>query len=335
MTGKTRLAMLGAGLMARTHLEAVAALPERAEWTAVADVNAAARREAAEAFDIGQEFDDAAVAAREAEADAVIICIPNHLHAPVTLAALESGKHVLVEKPMALTLADAERMVAAAERAGGSGPSARVLMCGLSLRFAASIRQVKAMIAAGAIGTPRRVVHRRMSRGMGREEQSWFGSQEASGGILPGIGSHSIDAILWWLEDEAARVSAEVRSLNPRMAIEDEAAVLITTRRDALVSIDFSFNYPVGYDWAVAGDEGVLRLQGNTLTLNDEPVPIPAEVLLPGEPALHAEFLAAIREGRPPAQASGRETLRSVAAIEAAQRSAQTGEIQQVALRSA
>jgi predicted dehydrogenase len=311
--------MLGAGLMARTHLEAVAALSDRAVWTAVADVNASARREAAAAFGIGQEFDDAVVAAREAEADAAVICIPNHLHAPATLAALESGKHVLVEKPMALTRVDAEAMVAAAERAG------KVLMCGLSLRFHAAIRQVKALVAAGAIGTPRRVVHRRMSRGMGRDEGSWFGSQEASGGILPGIGSHSIDAILWWLEDEAARVTAEIRSLNPRMAIEDEAAVLMTTRRGALVSIDFSFNYSIGYDWALAGDEGVLRLQGNTLLLNDQPVTLAAEAPLPGEPTLHAEFLAAITEGRAPAQASGRETLRSIAAIEAAQRSARAG----------
>src|SRR5205807_2473821 len=82
----------------------------------------------------------------------------------------ESGKHVLVEKPMALSLADAEAMVAAAERAG------RVLMCGLSLRFANSIRQVKALVSAGAVGTPRRVAHRRWSRRSGRVEASRAGS---------------------------------------------------------------------------------------------------------------------------------------------------------------
>ncbi len=313
--------MIGAGLMARSHLEAVRALGDRAEWVAIADVNAAARERVAAEFGIRQQFDDAFQAVREADAEAVIVCIPNHLHASVTLAALAGGQHVLVEKPMALSLADAEAMVAAAETAG------RVLMCGLSLRFMGPIRQVKALVAAGAVGTPRRVAHRRMSRGMGRDEASWFGSQAASGGILPGIGSHSIDAILWWLDDEAARVSAEVRSLNPAMAIEDEAAVLLTTRSGALASMEFSFNYPIGYDWAVAGDEGVLRLQGNALTVNDQPVAIPKRVALPGEPTLHAEFLAAIVEGRPPAQASGRETLRSIAAIEAAQRSAAQGTV--------
>jgi UDP-N-acetyl-2-amino-2-deoxyglucuronate dehydrogenase len=310
--------MLGAGLMARSHLEAIRALEGRARLVAVADVNAEARARAAAEFGIERQYSDALVAAREADADAVIICIPNHLHAPVTLAALESGKHVLVEKPMALSLADAAAMVAAAERVG------RALMCGLSLRFASSIRQVKALVAGGAVGTPRRVVHRRLSRGMGRDEASWFGSQAASGGILPGIGSHSIDAILWWLEDEGARVSAEVRSLNPAMEIEDEAAVLVTTRSGVLASMEFSFNYRIGYDWAVAGDGGVLCLRGNDLLVNDQPVAIPEPVSLPGEATLHAEFLGAIAEGRAPLQASGRETLRSIAVIEAAQQSART-----------
>jgi predicted dehydrogenase len=319
MAGKTRVAMLGAGLMARSHMEAIRSLGDRAELVAVADVSAEARGRAAEEFGIAHQYDDAMQAAREADADAVIICIPNHLHAIATIEALDSGKHVLVEKPMALTLADSEAMVAAADGAK------RALMCGLSLRFSNPIRQVKAMIQAGAVGTPRRVVHRRMSRGMGRDEASWFGSQAASGGILPGIGSHSIDAILWWLDDEAAIVTAQVRSLNPAMDIEDEAAVSLTTRKGTLVSMEFSFNYSVGYDWAVAGDAGVLTLRGSELKLNGEPVPIPEHVPLPGEPTLHAEFLAAIAEGRPPAQASGRETLRSIAAIEAAQLSGRAG----------
>ena len=111
------------------------------------------------------------------------------------------------------------------------------------------------------------------------------------------------------------------------MDIEDEAAVLMTTRAGVVVSMEFSFNYPVGYDWAVAGDGGVLRLRGNELTLNDRPVAIPEHVPLPGEATLHGEFLAAIAESRAPAQASGRETLRSIAAIEAAQRAAKTGAV--------
>jgi predicted dehydrogenase len=324
MSDKIRIAMLGAGLMARTHLEAVRRLGDRAELVAIADVNPTACRAAAEEFAIPRQYADALQAVREAEADAVIVCIPNDLHAPVTLAALESGKHVLVEKPMALSLADAQAMVAAAERGG------RVLMCGLSLRFSPTIRQVKALVASGAVGTPRRVVHRRMSRGMGRDEGSWFGSQAASGGILPGIGSHSIDALLWWLEDEAVRVAAEVRSLNPAMEIEDEASVLMTTRGGALISMEFSFNYAVGYDWVIAGDAGVLRLRGDELTLNGQAQAVPASVSLPGEATLHAEFLAAIVEDRTPAQASGRDTLRSIAVIEAAQRAARTGNVVQL-----
>src|SRR5216684_6319465 len=138
MSEKIQVAMLGAGLMARSHMEAIRKREDRAELVAVADVSAEARQRAAAEFGIPQQYADALAAAREAAADAVIICIPNHLHAPATIAALESGKHVLVEKPMALSLADAEAMVAAAERAQ------KALMCGLSLRFFSPIRQVKA-----------------------------------------------------------------------------------------------------------------------------------------------------------------------------------------------
>ena len=189
-----------------------------------------------------------------------------------------------------------------------------------------ALSKIPATPSSAGNGVSRQISTKRGQYQLGNET-TWFGSQAASGGILPGIGSHSIDAILWWLEDEPARISAEVRSLNPAMDIEDEAAVLMTTRAGVLVSMEFSFNYPAGYDWAVAGDGGVLRLRGNELTLNDQPVAIPEHVPLPGEATLHGEFLAAISESRAPAQASGRETLRSIAAIDAAQRAAKTGAV--------
>src|SRR5436305_8815195 len=100
-----KVAMLGAGLMAPSHMEAIRKLGEQAELVAVADINAGARQAAAEKYGIPQQYEDAFRAIQEAAADAVIICIPNHLHAPVTLAALAAGRHVLVEKPMALSLA--------------------------------------------------------------------------------------------------------------------------------------------------------------------------------------------------------------------------------------
>src|SRR5438270_7357402 len=101
---KIKVAMLGAGLMAPSHMGTISKLGEQAELVAVADINETACREAAEKYGIPRQYNDAFRAIQEAEADAVIICIPNHLHAPVTLAALERAQHVLVEKPMALTL---------------------------------------------------------------------------------------------------------------------------------------------------------------------------------------------------------------------------------------
>jgi len=321
MAERIRVAMIGAGINGFGHMKAISELPGMAELVAVADVVPEQVEKAMQEFQIGTSFADALVAASEAEADAVIVSIPNKLHAKVVLAALRSGKHVLVEKPMALTLADAEEMVRTAEERGLR------LMVGQSLRFHSPMRKIKQMLGQGAVGRVRHVLHRRMSYFTSRPEDSWFGSQEQSGGVLPGVGSHSIDAILWWLDDAPARVCAEIQSLRPRMDIEDEAAVLLATQRNTMVTMAYSMNYSVGQEWIICGDDGIIRLQGREVVLNDEPQDVPDVIPLDGEPELHAEFLTAIRDGRPLAQASGRQVLPSIAVICGAQESARTGQM--------
>ena len=102
--------------------------------------------------------------------------MPNHLHAEYTLAALAAGRHVFIEKPMALTLNDVDAMVRAAEQQN------RLLMSGQTLRFAAHLRYVKQLIDGGAVGKVRHVIHRRMGSGRGGDEHSWFARQAESGG---------------------------------------------------------------------------------------------------------------------------------------------------------
>ena len=222
---------------------------------------------------------------------------------------------------MALTYQDAEEMVETAERCG------KLLMSGQSLRFSSPHRKIKALLREGAVGEVRHVVHRRMSKGMGRPEDSWFGLQAQSGGILPGIGSHSIDAMLWWLEEDASRVYAEIRSLNPNIDIEDEVSITARTRSGVVLTMAFSFNFAGGQEWIICGDEGVLMLRGQELTLNGQPQDIPEMVELEGEGKLHQEFFTAIRDERALIEASGRHVLPSIAVICAAQESAMTGEV--------
>jgi predicted dehydrogenase len=329
MATPVQILLVGCGRMGLGHLEAIGRLPELGRVVAGVDPAAAARERLQVEHGVERVYADLDEALGAEDAAAVLVCSPNNLHAEYALKALGAGRHVFVEKPLALNLADVDRMVAAAER------EERLLMTGQSLRFMAHIRYVKALIDEGAIGRVRHVVHRRMSPGRGGDEQSWFARQALSGGILPGIGTHSLDAILWWLGEGAATVYAVVQQTDPHpdVDIEDEVALVATTPSGALINIALSFHHQAGYEWIVAGSEGVIELSGTrgTLLVNGAERDVPERVALPGEASIQGEFLTAIRDHRPLAQASGRELRATMALIFAARESGRTGRVVEVA----
>lgn len=139
--------------------------------------------------------DPLALLARD-DVDAVYIAVPNRLHAELAIAALEHGKHVLLEKPFAMNLAEAERTVAAADRAG------RLLMLGMNQRFDPNVQRARALHGTGRLGE---VYHAkafwRRRSGIPRIG-SWFTSRtEAGGGALLDIGVHMLDATLFVLDN--------------------------------------------------------------------------------------------------------------------------------------
>ena len=313
--------LVGGGRMGSAHLRGISRIPELAVVTAAVEPHEAHHDRLRRVHGIERLHDDLDSALAAEPVEAVFLCTPNHLHAEYALTCLRAGRHVFVEKPLALTVADA--MVAAAE-AGG-----RLLMSGQTLRFEPRLRQVKALLEAGRIGEVRHVLHRRMSPGRGGDEGSWFARQAESGGILPGIGSHSFDILLWWLGDRAVTAYAVVRAIDPHPAvdIEDEVSMVAVTRRGAILNVALSFHHPAGYEWTVAGSDGVIQLASTSgaLVVDGEPVPPEESVALPGEEDIHREFFTAIRDSRPLAQASGAEVRHTVALACAAGESGRTG----------
>ena len=323
MADPVSVLLVGGGRMGSGHLQAIRALPELGRVVAGVDPSAGACGRLREEFGIERTYADLDAALMAEEAPAVFICAPNHLHSDYALKALAAGRHVFVEKPLALNLDDVDRMIAAAAQHD------RLLMSGQSLRFMPHIRYVKTLIDAGTVGRVRRIVHRRMSPGRGGDEESWFARQALSGGILPGIGTHSLDAILWWLSEPAKSVYAVVQHLDPhpQVDIEDEVALVATTPGGVLIDVALSFHHPLGYEWSIAGSEGVISLSGTqgVLRVDGEQCDVPERVELPGEDSIQREFLSAICEGRPLAQASGEEVRATMALIFAAQESGRTG----------
>ncbi|MFN8485262.1 MAG: Gfo/Idh/MocA family oxidoreductase [Anaerolineae bacterium] len=187
-----RVAVIGAGFVAtKGHLPALKHNPDT-QVVAVVDVNAARAAEVARAFDIPATYTDYVAMLREVAPDLVIVGTPNLYHAPVSVDALNAGAHVLCEKPMALTVADAQAMADAAQR------NNRLLTIGVHNRFRPEAELLKRIIETGQLGrvyyAKVTLFRRRGIPGFG----SWFTNRDLAGaGALFDIGVHMVDLAVW------------------------------------------------------------------------------------------------------------------------------------------
>ena len=209
----TGVALLGAGFMASTHATSYAGL-EGVDVKLVCGlerdrVGALAERLGAEASDDWE----AAVAAPGV--DAVDVCLPTPLHRPVALRALAAGRHVLLEKPIAITLEDADAIGAAAEASG------RVLMVGHVLRFFPEIAELRRLLASGELGKPLAATAIRLSPPP--DWNDWMLDAERSGGTLVDLAIHDFDVL--------AAIRGPVRRVHAR-AVADGRHVTAQVERE-------------------------------------------------------------------------------------------------------
>ena len=195
------VAVVGAGSIAGTHLDAYAAQPD-ADLVAVVDRHRDRAERLAAAYGIGGVHTDLDAALADDRVQAVSICTANESHADLAVAALDAGRHVLVEKPLSTSVEGARRVAAAATR------NARVVQVGFVRRFSGNVTTLKRFIDAGDLGE---VYYARASnlRRAGHPG-GWYGAQERSGGgPLIDIGSHVLD-LAWYLmgRPEPVTVSA-------------------------------------------------------------------------------------------------------------------------------
>ncbi len=208
-----RIGIAGLGRMGQRHARVIALGTPGARLVAacspVADERNWARRE----LGLSTLYEDFGALLRDPNLDAVAIVTPTTLHAEQTIAALEAGKHVFLEKPLALDVATCERVAAVAQ-----AHPAQVAMVGFVRRFDASYRQAKAEIDAGAIGRPFLV---RSQTGDMNDPQGFFVRfAPTSGGIFLDCSVHDIDVARWMLGNpQATRVFASgTIALHPGLA---------------------------------------------------------------------------------------------------------------------
>jgi predicted dehydrogenase len=186
------IGIIGTGGISRAHAQAYLDLPDRVRLVAVADIDGEKAREAAAQWDVEQVFDDYRDLLALDEIDAVSICTPTCAHSAPAIDALGAGKHVLVEKPMAATTAEAQRMVAAAQTSG------KMLMVEMKWRFMPELLAAREAIARGDLG---RIYY---AEAIGWQHRgipggSFIRRDLAGGGALMDNGVYTLDAALYLL----------------------------------------------------------------------------------------------------------------------------------------
>ncbi|WP_024818038.1 Gfo/Idh/MocA family protein [Arthrobacter sp. 31Y] len=224
-----RLGIIGAGAVAQFHAESAGRI-SNVHLAAVCDL----RQEAAEGVAsrwAAQVYTDYAAMFREAGLDAVIINTPHALHLEMVLAAAEHGLHVLVEKPMATTVADCDRMIQACRDAGVS------LVIGQIQHFLPEKLAAEDVLAGGELGRVLMIRDYRTTDYRPGTRPEWFFSEAmAGGGALMNIGGHCLDRSLWF--GGAPVESLTASTLNRfGVPVETDGAISLTLRNGVHVSV--------------------------------------------------------------------------------------------------
>ena len=262
---KLRMGVVGMG-MGLGHARGFDSHPG-AELVALCDVDAHRMQAVADELGVTELYTDAETMFRKAGLDAVGIAVPNKFHAPLTISALKQGLHVLCEKPMAMTVAEARRMNEAAHKAGLN------LMIDFSHRFTDAAAALRQQVEAGVVGDiyfGRTIWHRQRGiPGFG----GWFGIQEMSGGgPLVDLGVHMIDLALWFMGyPDPVSVTGSIydkiavplaRKARKKFSVEDLACGMVKFANGATLVVETSWavNQP-GKDTictTLCGDKGGL-----------------------------------------------------------------------------
>jgi predicted dehydrogenase len=265
----------------------------------------------------------------ETDIDILSVCLPSALHLPAAEAAAQAGAHVMMEKPIARSVDEADRMLAACRRAGVS------LMVGFTHRFYPEMREAKRLIEDGVIGEPL-TVHDSMSIDY-RFVSAWYRDRDAAGGgVFMCNAVHGFDRASWVLDQKITALAALVEPTEGSQG-EDYGSVL--ARFDGGAQGTFFQHWgpfrTLQCEMQVFGELGMIHvrswdsvevLAGDKRTVQHcyDPYQGHADRIMVGMVAELTEMVEAVREGRQP-EPGGEAGRRAVTLVSAAYRSAETG----------
>jgi UDP-N-acetyl-2-amino-2-deoxyglucuronate dehydrogenase len=294
---RVRSALVGCGKVGRIHAQALASLPET-DFVAACDASRDRAGAMAEQYGV-RAYSDLGAMLRERDLDVLCVATPHPLHRQAVVAACEVGVHVLIEKPMAATLADCDAMLDAARRS-------HVKLGVISQRrWYEPVARMKQAIEAGKIGRPLLGVFQMYSW---RDEayyrsDPWRGRWDAEGGgVLVNQSPHQLDLLQWLMGTEIEEITGYWANLNhPYIEVDDSAVAIIRFQGGGLGSIITSLSQKPGLytkvhvHGSLGSSIGVETDRGATFVAGVSKISEPALNDLwsiPGEENLLAEFQA-------------------------------------------
>jgi predicted dehydrogenase len=348
---KLRVGVIGAGIGA-LHLAAYAKLPQ-VEIVALAGLDDDRVRRVAAEYQVPTTYREYVDLLAVQDIDAVSVCLPNALHAPVTIDALQAGKHVLIEKPLARNADEGRSMLAAAAAQN------RVLMISLNHRYRGDVQWVKRYIESGALGKIYYAKAHWMRRSGIPQLGSWFVNKDlAGGGPLIDLGVHVLDIAMYLMGEPKARTASastyaefgprglkgwagrqQFTDVHHAYEVEDLATAFVRLDSGATLLLEASWatHGPAGDDFGVTlyGSEGGVELlvrnytHENTVRIFHDIQDSPTDLLprpgkIDGHFGVIQRFVAAVHAGGPQ-EPSAADGLRRVELLDACYRSAAEG----------
>jgi len=321
-------AVLGAGMIAEYHAQAIAANRENgARLVAMGHYDVQRFAEIEQRFGVPCQTEDELLS--NSQVDVLCLCTPSGQHARQTIAAAQAGKHVLVEKPMATRLEDADAMIAACDQ------NQVTLGVAFQSRTKPVFQRIHAAVQSGEFGElTLGLVNLPFYRSQAYYDQAaWRGTWALDGGgVLMNQGIHQVDLLAWYMGDPVS-VTAHALTLQRQIEVEDTLCASLRFGRGALAAINATVAAAPGFPprLEIYGTRGGVQVDGDTVTrwwLQDAPEPTPAVaqpssagagadprgISAAGHVALVADFISALRESRP-ALVDGAEGRRSLAIV--------------------
>jgi len=321
-----RFGIVGFGLHAVKRLMPGFALASRCRVVALSRRDAERARQAARAYGIPLALRSPEQLCASPEVDAVLVASPDAFHLEHVLTALQHGKPVLCEKPMAMNAGECRRMVEAAR--------AKQLPLGIAqvFRFTESLRRMRQQLAAGAIGKPMLARAEFCFWGAGHARTWMDDPKQACGGPLADVGVHCLDALRFILDQEVMRVRAHADSYPATGRVETTAAMLLEFSGGTLGMVAASTRAPYRTPVEIVGERGTLRAQ-DALSVDKD---VRIEYISNGRQqsetvsnreayALQVDAFADTVAGSAPFPVPGEEGWRNQLVLDAAYRSVQTG----------